>query len=222
MNQHWILSFVRLFLATTGTADIGETIRYSANPSEPTQLGRSTLTVISVLIGDRVIGSSVGFLLSVKTSSLTISPPACGLTVAALFSRSSVNFLVSAKGRITTNWVLTVMEYFLTISIEAPMYDIQVWRLDRPVEGMEAGPLMSGTAVLVESTAITTAHTVDSRTREHCDVSAYRARVGPPARRFGRADDEHPVHGTAKYLSRRAMHIGEHLARVPITEEWID
>ncbi|KAJ7828962.1 hypothetical protein B0H14DRAFT_3718329 [Mycena olivaceomarginata] len=32
----------------------------------------------------------------------------------------------------------------------------QVWRLDRPVEGMEAGPLMSGTAVLVESTAITT------------------------------------------------------------------
>jgi hypothetical protein len=147
MNQHWLLSFVRLFLAITGTADIGETIRYSANPSEPTQLGRSTLTVISVLIGDGVIVSPrllpeksyerlqihrlwlihnrnwlsvtipiiswLGELSRVSAFRQDFIPddiaPSLRPYCRSALSRSSVNFLVSAKGRITTNWVLTVM-----------------------------------------------------------------------------------------------------------------
>jgi hypothetical protein len=75
MNQHWLLGFVRLFLAITGTADIGETIRYFGNPSEPTQLGKSTLTMISVLIGDGVIVSPR---LLLEKSYERLQIPGCG------------------------------------------------------------------------------------------------------------------------------------------------
>lgn len=52
------MTVVRFFRGLLGAADIGAIIQDFANPSEITQLGRSALTQISVLLGDAVIVSA--------------------------------------------------------------------------------------------------------------------------------------------------------------------
>ncbi|KAJ6562209.1 hypothetical protein B0H19DRAFT_1026996 [Mycena capillaripes] len=159
-STHWILTVVRFFHAILAFPDTGATLRYFSDPSEVPQLARNALTEISVLIGDAVIVHRLWFIrgrdwrVAAVPVISWLGELTCGIAVAYQFSRYSTNidFLTSAEGWITANWVLTVITNIYCTALIA----WEVW--DTSVKGMDDGPLMvrSVTAALVESAAIWT------------------------------------------------------------------
>ncbi|KAJ7793268.1 hypothetical protein B0H14DRAFT_2927558 [Mycena olivaceomarginata] len=160
-SVHWILTVIRFFRGFLGTPDIDSARLYFADNSKMTQVIRSAFGEITLLIGDAVIIHRL-WLIWNRNLRVIVLPVlswlgvlVCAITVAYLFSRSSVGhdpFVRSGRGWPTATWVLTVITSIYCTAFIA----WKVWRTSRAVKEIGDGPLMSVLAILVESAAIWT------------------------------------------------------------------
>ncbi|KAJ7914089.1 hypothetical protein B0H13DRAFT_2463742, partial [Mycena leptocephala] len=143
-TAHWVLTVVRFFRAVLGSADTYAAILYYADDSQTTQVARSALTEMTMLIGDAVIIHRLwliwnrNFRVVVVPVILWFGVLACGIVVACLFSQSwlgHILFTTSAGGWVTANWMLTTI---------------------RAVKDIGDGIFMPVLAILVESAAMWT------------------------------------------------------------------
>ncbi|KAJ7717980.1 hypothetical protein B0H16DRAFT_1610043 [Mycena metata] len=149
-SAHWILTVVRFFEAFSSGGNAVALLFYS-NDSRSTQVARSALTELAVLIGDAVIIHRL-WLIGNRNIYVTIIPViswigvlVCAIVVTVLFSQSNLEqdpFRTSAGNWVTGNWVLTAVAALIA------------W------ECLGNGVLMRVLAILVESAALWTAWTV--------------------------------------------------------------
>ncbi|KAJ7885631.1 hypothetical protein B0H13DRAFT_2343135 [Mycena leptocephala] len=127
-SAHWILTVIHFFRGFLGTPDIGSTHEYFAHDQTMTQVIRSALGDITLLIGDAVICPDSPIVADME------SEFAC-YNLACPFVAWNARTSVYSTAFIT--W--------------------KVWTTSRAVKDIGAGPLMSVLAILVESAAIWTA-----------------------------------------------------------------
>ncbi|KAJ7910882.1 hypothetical protein B0H13DRAFT_2328937 [Mycena leptocephala] len=158
-TAHWVLTVVRFFRAVLGSADTYAAILYYADDSQTTQVARSALTEMTMLIGDAVIVSAQFLVLTgvhdIVPVILWFGVLACGIVVACLFSQSwlgHILFTTSAGGWVTANWMLTtIINIYCTVCIAW-----EIWRTSRAVKDIGDGIFMPVLAILVESAAMWT------------------------------------------------------------------
>ncbi|KAJ7625170.1 hypothetical protein B0H17DRAFT_1111479 [Mycena rosella] len=159
-SGHWILTVVRFSQAVlSGSLETeAALLYYGPDSSQRTQVGRSALAEMTVLIGDAVIIQRL-WLIWNRNFSVVFLPiiswvgVLCGIAVAYLFSQSHAGhngFL--AGGWVTANWALpmTVRVYFTAL------ITWQIWSTSRVVKDLGDRVLMPVLAILVESAAILT------------------------------------------------------------------
>ncbi|KAJ7710384.1 hypothetical protein B0H17DRAFT_1026905 [Mycena rosella] len=166
-SGHWILTVVRFSQAVlSGSLDTeAALLYYGPDSSQRTQVVRSALAEMTVLIGDAVIIHRL-WLIWNRNFSVVVLPIiswvgvlVCGVAIAYLFSQSHAGhngFSTRAGGWVTANWALP-----MTISVYCTaLITWQIWSTSRVVKDLGDGVLMPVLAILVESAAIWTAWAV--------------------------------------------------------------
>ncbi|KAJ6526829.1 hypothetical protein B0H19DRAFT_1197143 [Mycena capillaripes] len=168
-SGHWILTVVRFSQAVlSGSLDTEAALLYSGtDSSQRTQVVRSALAEVTVLIGDAVIIHRL-WLIWNRNFSVVILPMiswvgvlVCGVAVAHLTSQfheagHNVFATRAAGGWVTANWALPmIINVYCTALITW-----QIWSTSRVVKDLGDGLLMPVLAILVESAAIWTAWAV--------------------------------------------------------------
>ncbi|KAF8194015.1 hypothetical protein K438DRAFT_1969305 [Mycena galopus ATCC 62051] len=161
---HWILTVLRFSQAVlSGSLDTeAALLYYGPDSSQRTQVVRSALAEMTVLIGDAVIIHRL-WLIWNRNFTVVVLPIiswvgvlVCGAAVAYLFSQSHAghnDFATHAGGWVTANWALPmIISVYCTVLI--------TWQICRVVEDLGDGLLMPVLAILVESAAIWTAWAV--------------------------------------------------------------
>ncbi|KAJ7717979.1 hypothetical protein B0H16DRAFT_433264 [Mycena metata] len=163
-SAHWILTVVDFFEAFR-SRDNAVALLFYSNGSRSTQVARSVLSELAVLIGDAVIIYRL-WLIGNRNIYIVLIPVicwvgvlVCGTAVAVLFSQSNLEqdpFRTSAGNWVTGNWVLTAVTNLYCTALIA----WKVWRTNRVMEGLGNGVLMHALAILIESAGLWAAWTI--------------------------------------------------------------
>ncbi|KAJ7040055.1 hypothetical protein C8F04DRAFT_273259 [Mycena alexandri] len=166
-SGHWILTAVRFSQALLSGSLNTEAalLYYGPESSQRTQVVRSALAEITVLIGDAVIIHRL-WLIWNRNLSIVVLPMiswvgvlVCGVAVAYLFSQSHAGhnlFSTRAGGWVTANWALPMTTNVYCTAL----ITWQIWSTSRVVKDLGDGVLMPVLVILIESAAIWTAWAV--------------------------------------------------------------
>ncbi|KAF7336282.1 hypothetical protein MVEN_02176500 [Mycena venus] len=166
-SGHWILTVVRFSRAVlSGSLETAAALLYyGPETSQRTQVVRSALAEMTVLIGDAVIIHRLwliwnrNFGVVIFPIILWVGVLVCSVAVAYLFSQSHAGhnlFATRAGGWVTANWALPMsVNVYCTALITW-----QIWSTSRVVKDLGDGLLMPVLSILVESAAIWTAWAV--------------------------------------------------------------
>ncbi|KAJ6450918.1 hypothetical protein C8R45DRAFT_946538 [Mycena sanguinolenta] len=163
--------FVNLYLrVSNGSLDTeAALLNYGADSSQRTQVVRSALAEMTVLVGDAVIIHRL-WLIWNRNLNVVILPIiswlgvlVCGVAVAYLSSQSHAGhnlFATRAGAWVTANWHQRILHRHPGLNSLTALITWQIWSTSRVVRDLGDGLLMPVLAILVESAAIWTAWTV--------------------------------------------------------------
>ncbi|KAJ6603568.1 hypothetical protein DFH09DRAFT_1354708 [Mycena vulgaris] len=166
-SGHWILTVVCFAAAVlSGSLDTeAALLYYGPDSSQRTQVVRSALADMTVLIGDAVIIHRL-WLIWNRNFSVVVLPIiswvgvlVCGVAVTYLQSHGGNDvFATRAGGWVTANWALPMMRVINVYCTALIAW--QIWSTSRVVKDLGDGLLMPVLAILVESAAMWTAWAV--------------------------------------------------------------